>query len=147
MNTHYPSVDLAVLQRISLIRRLASENPSFFEDSPYDEAVKAWFAAPLVAPVQASGDYPDLADADVEAEELLKHLKSLKNSLPNDTADQLAWVRAAATLLDKIVTVKERANSVKRMQEFEKLVIDTLQDVMTPEQRTVFQNRMAHANL
>lgn len=149
MPHHYPKLDLTVLRNADLARRLATENADYFgPECPYEPAVVALLRATVTSPASVAMQvYPPLDPPDEEAEELLKHLKSLKDSLPKDTNDQLAWVRAAATLLDKIVTVKERAQSVKRMAEFEKLVLDTLQDQMTPQQRTQFQDRMANANL
>lgn len=150
MKLHYPEISLSDLRNIDLIRRLLVEKPGYFdsEDCTYSPEFKAWFSKDAVKDaVPEAVKEVELASTEQEVTNVLKHLISLKNSLPNDTADQLQWVRAAATLLEKLVTLKEKAFNIKHIQEFEAQVIGILEDFLTPEQRTIFRERLADANL
>lgn len=149
--SYTPPIGAETLQRIDLACRLATEDPSFLDK--YEPPIRDWLRR-LVALRHPTAEVGKDAAADVElasTEEevsgLLKHLKSLKNSLPNDTADQLSWVKAGATLLDKLITMQERAANVKSVKAFENVVVGVLEDFLTPEQRTVFRKRLEDADL
>jgi hypothetical protein len=149
--SYTPPIGAETLQRIDLACRLATENPNFLADADYPPPVKDWLRR-LVAlrhptagvALDAAADV-ELASTEVEITELLKHLKSLKNSIGTDANDQLAWVKAGTTLLDKLLTMQERAANVKTVKVFEDTVIGIMEDFLTPEQRTAFRQRLDEA--
>lgn len=146
MNTYFPPLSLSkeTLQNIRIASRLVFENgPGFLEDPEctYTPEIKAFLRGGVCESELGNGVDAALEAPEEEAESLLKFLKRLENSL-EDTNDKLAYVRACATLLEKIVSTKEKAMNLKRLKEFEDLVVGTLENFLTPAQRTQFQNSL-----
>lgn len=138
----FPTLNDGVFTAIRQIQRLVAADPNYFkaDDCTYPpDFIK------LFSPIAAVASVPladiELGDFEVEAEELLKYVKGLKPT--GDVAkDGIDYTRAMTSLLEKLLSIKERAAKLKDVAEFEAKVVEFLQDILTPEQRTLFMDRV-----
>lgn len=79
-----------------------------------------------------------------DAEALFQDLMAYKDDLDGiddegkamKPSDRLAFYRTAAQLLDKLLTLGERAKNLKQVSDFQNRVLAVFEEVLTPEQRT-----------
>lgn len=159
----YPSVSLSFLETIRRLQLAIEQDAEYLSDEgcPYPEEIKAALkkAFPAVAPVvirQAStvesNDVlthlsPDAEDAKIlallaDVEDLYSQLKDSAVKTSESASDQMGYFRTSTALLEKIANLTERASALRNYREFTNTVLEILEDVCTPEQRTVFITRL-----
>ncbi len=152
MPRSYPPLDPPAFKNVRIVARLAAEDPNYFSDPacPYPIDVVEFFRG-IPGARKANGTVPvELQSLDLEVEELLKQLKSLQQSFDSQTSqkEQLDYIKAATSLLGKLMELKEKAAHVSDVEEFKRTVLALLADVFTPEQRTTFMDRLGeHGNI
>lgn len=146
----YPKLDDRTISALAMIRRYLDEDPKFLQNEkcPYSptaiQLLELFFRPKVEVPVKAPP--PEVVgevDLEQEMQLLLNQLKGLGNSLDDTVADQLKYVTTATKLIEKILELKERAANVKAVVDFEKRVIDVLQDICDPNTRSKFMDRIA----
>lgn len=58
------------------------------------------------------------------------------------SAEKMAYFRTATSLLERILGLKERAAGLRRIKQFQDIVIKLMDDVLTPDQRTKFMDEL-----
>lgn len=144
----YPSLDIPALKTARIVARLAGEDQDYFDDPacPYPIDVIEFFRGiPNARATRVKSVPVELQSLDVEVEELLKQLKSLQQSFDNQTSNKehLEYIKAATSLLGKLTELKEKSAHISDVDEFKRTVLGILADVMTPEQRTAFMDRLS----
>lgn len=91
----------------------------------------------------------ELSDAqaelvEAEAQNLLAELKDLKppagGKFDHDTKIQI--IKAKTALIEKVVNIQERAFNVRKVANFQKVVVDILADLVDPDRIKEFQDRL-----
>lgn len=149
MTRTYPPLDVATLRNLRIVQRFLAEDPAFLthEDSPYSSEIVQWFGRAV--PEKPVMDVPEMGDLDTEMRGLFKQLKSLQNSVTSDTSqkEQIELIKAATALMGKIVDIQEKAAHIANVEEFRRTIMAILADVLSPEQRTQFMDRLTeHGN-
>src|SRR4051812_37866183 len=99
------------------------DDPSYLDDPscPYSDDVKDFFRE--FASPGAGGEAPslkELKDLEKQIEHLIHGLDQMAATLTSrDHAEKLAFFKTKASLLDKIVSLKERIINLKEMGEFQ----------------------------
>jgi hypothetical protein len=148
MTRHYPDVPIAAIQAIELIRQHLAEDPSYLAhpECPYPGEFKRLFVQLLSTPGgPALPTMPDEDGDDLEAntKRVFKELNDYGRSLgAGDSAEKAAYFRLSATLLDKLISMQERAQGLRRQQEFENLILEFLENEVGPDVRTKLMDRL-----
>lgn len=57
-------------------------------------------------------------------------------------SEKNSLLRTMTTLLDKLVSIDERAKGLKHLSDFQNTILDIIEDVMNPDQRTTIMERL-----
>lgn len=150
----YPQIDVTALKNIELARRLATEHPSYFLESPYSGEVERLLKA-LINQKVLVADASALAEGEAEFEGtrweylysetslLFRGLKTANaGSGSGDTGEQMAYFRTATALMEKLIGLQERALGLKEIHEFQKSVLDIMEGVLNDTQRTEVMEKL-----
>lgn len=99
----------------------------------------------LLAPAEETVETPrDKWDKlERETQRLYDELKDSKDNLSiEDHAERMSYFRTATSLLDKLVGLQERAVGLKAIGTFHQTVLDIMEDVLDPGQRTEVMQRL-----
>lgn len=78
-----------------------------------------------------------------ETQHLYDDLKDSKDNLTvEDHAERMSYFRTATSLLDKLVGLQERAVGLKAIGTFHQTVLDIMEDILDPGQRTEVMQRL-----
>lgn len=145
---HYPTLDE---NAISVIARVYEANPQYFDhpDCPYDQITKDIFKGN--AKFQDFDTHTDvkIANSDdllTQITQLSKELKaygqSIKTEEGTSASDRNTYFRLSVTLLEKLVDIKEKIANVKSYEQFNNEVLDIMDKILTPDQRTTVMQRL-----
>lgn len=161
MSFFYPPLDEATVKSIEIVRQLHAEHPSYWLESPYSGAIEAllkrWFEA-VQAPAPAAetpaeSPAPAPEDGTARWEFLYNESKTLYTKLKNESTDftkmdgteKAAYFRVATSLLDKLITYQERTLNLKQIHDFQMTVLEVMEEVLTPGQRTEVMEKLQTA--
>lgn len=139
---YYPPVEEQTAFAVEVLLKLLDQDPDHLErpECPYSDDVRNLLKR-LAEKRQSTAEVEDLED---EAGSLFQKLKELGTAIDAaDTKDRVAYMRVATSLFDKLITLKERSAGMKKMAEFQRTVLDVIDSVMTPEQRTIMMDRLS----
>ncbi len=79
-----------------------------------------------------------------EVEETITSMKNLEAEMrgDSDNSDRVQVIKAKTTLLEKWVSLKERVYTLKEMSDFQRIVLDVLDQVLDVDQRTKFLDKL-----
>lgn len=114
-------------------------------DCPYNPSVKSFlrrFAGetPIAIPEEGAMDDDDLV---TETAALYRRIQTTSQSTQaTDAKDQAQIFKILADLLGKLITLREKAMNVRSMSQFQRSVIEVLETVVTPAQRSEFIEKL-----
>lgn len=144
----YPDLNVTTLRNLQIVRQLTLEHPHYFMESPYSGEVENLFKA--LFPSKSDKGSPEFQEAigglDLdgpnkwanlakEAAKLYTGLSSVKHEAESPN-EQLSYYKTATNLLEKLVGLEERAMGLKKVHEFHSAVMNVMEEVLTPTQRT-----------
>lgn len=158
----YPTLRVTVLQGLRELKDHFNADPKVLQNGncPYDAETIAILTQILTTRVEVrTVEVPAAAPAedprgglldDEEKElvnktisELLQDLNKLGEGETNlDTATKVAIIKAKATLIDQLLKQHERIMNVKRIAEFQSIVMAILDDLVPEEGRQQFLKRL-----
>jgi hypothetical protein len=149
---HYPEVTDTMLWPFKLVRQHLMEDPDYLtvDECPYSGEVKRFLS--LLS--QPAGDKPsaeDVANSSLDQEGLEANIKRVFNELTtygqklgvDDTSEKAAYFRLSTSLLEKLLTLQERAKNVQQINDFQNRIIKFMEDHCTPDQRTKLMDYLA----
>lgn len=130
--------------RLTMIINLARSRPALLESSGYSEKLIQALGAPK--PVAAAVvKREEISENDMigEIEEMIRTSKEfLKDTTKLAISEKVQLHKAQAGLVEKWINNKEKVLNLKAMVEFQNVVIAFMDEVLTPDQRTDFVNRI-----
>lgn len=156
----YPSVSLSILETIRRLQTSIEQDPEYLSDSncPYPEEIKTALTATFSSVTKAKPKNvsttagtqltPESEDEKIlillaDVERLYEELKDSNVKTSESASDRMGYFRTSTALLEKIASLTERASSLRNYKEFTNTVLEILEDICTPEQRTSFITRLA----
>lgn len=153
----YPPISLIELTKIRAILENAQQDPNYLRGDvcPYDEAtrnmIKGLIPDPVVlATLGAKPEGRKKAGAPrrtpgIKIEEIEEEFKALRAEINGLVADakglepneRVQIVRVRSALLEKIISMKERIESIKKQEDFIATVIQVMEDELPQELRLV----------
>lgn len=140
----FPEISEDELWKFQIIKRQLEADPAYFDDPdcPYGGQLRRFFTGIQQQPNEESGEVDETTLED-EANRLYRELKEYGNKLdPEDTSEHNTYFRLSVSLLEKIISLKERAAGVKKVNEFTRTVLNIMEDELNPDQRTAITQRL-----
>ncbi|WP_163521061.1 hypothetical protein, partial [Klebsiella michiganensis] len=84
-----------------------------------------------------------------EIQNAINSMKRLQQDVDNsdDVGDRLNFLKNFGSLMDRFLSLKEKAQGIKQMFEFQRVVIQTMEQVLDKDGRLDFKKRLKEANL
>ena len=169
---NFPTLRIGVLQSLLSLKHSVESSPLMLKhrDCPYDDdtvkVIEELFKTKVVevkveVPTEGhrerqiagrkkkSGELTDDDADEVErdAMDLLTELKAMGKKIDGevaqlDTATRLQIIRTRATLMEKLVLIRERFTNVKKVSHFQAVVISILDDLVDEDRRAEFIKRL-----
>lgn len=147
---HYPPLNEPQLK---LVLTLYEANPDYFNhpDCPYSKEIKDLFQGELAVKyfdshVGGSGsDELDDATTMKALTELYTKLKDYWDDVKDSdkATDKNTFFRVSASLLEKVVLLKEKQSNIMLVDSFINEVLNIMGDICTPDQRNEVIDRLA----
>jgi hypothetical protein len=140
MPIQYPRLDDATLIPFRAIEALLKQTPDLLQrdDCPYSASVREFLVTRLGKGEFKKIDYSD-DDLETEIADLYTELKRAGLSVTmSDPKDKIAMLKTASELLTKLVSLKERIQNVRQMGQFQRTVVELMERILTPAQRSNF---------
>jgi hypothetical protein len=140
----FPEIPDDAVQQLGMVAAIVREDPSVLdsEDFPYPDWMKELFR-PRGNGSSSSEQVGDDVDLRAEILGLMKKLEEFGEGLSSeDTKELNTFFRVKTTLLEKLTTLRERAENVARIAEFKSAVLEILDDEMDKDQRARVLNRL-----
>lgn len=136
----YPPIDEKILSSLKVAKRLASEDAGYLTDEmcPYSAELKGFLANKDLGEGEGAEGDTKPVDPLNEVEGLYQSLKDYGDTIKvsGDPSDKNTFFRVGASLLEKLIALKERAVGVKNTAEFTQAVLDILEDELDADRRT-----------
>lgn len=146
---YYPTIDEASLLPFKLVLQQMADFPDYLsaEDCPFSAEVRDFFtnfgeksAENASGEVKTGAFFGSDADkwASIEAEtaKIYADLTKFGDRLRDTSASERIQVfKTRTALLDKLVSINERAMGLRRLSEFQTAVLDVIERVLNPTQR------------
>lgn len=158
----YPSLPPTLGLNLEAIRQQLDFDPGFLQDPkcPYPDQLKT-FLRRLVTPSRTG--QIDTADVifkegdtiDEEADSLIVEVKAALNSMKrlqrdldasDDVSERLTFLKNYSSLMDRYLGLQEKAHGLKQMYEFQRLVVETMEQVLDKDARLDFKERLKKLN-
>lgn len=138
----YPQIDRSSIWSVVEFVEASKKQPELLTDNscPYPKEFLD-FVRSVVNKDKAKGATTNsIEDLEDEIRNIYTELDDFKASLNSDSEGQVyvSYMRLRATLLTKMVEVKERVFNLRSMKLFQDRVLAGLDKICTPEQRTEF---------
>lgn len=160
----YPPLPQALGMQLEAVRMQMEFDPAYLlqPECPYSEQLKA-FLRQLVTPVRKGRDDMVTAvfkadqDDDQQVNSLLDEVAAAINSMKAlqkdmdsegvDTSDRLTFFKNYSSMMERFLSLKEKAAGMKQLYEFQRIVIQTMEQVLDKDQVLEFKNKLKAANL
>jgi len=149
----FPPLNSDKLLPLKVVCQGLKDDPAYLDrpDCPYSPEVRDWLKAnlstrPAVAVPESESDV-DLNDPeswdDISKKALKLYSDLEKLAAPgNDVGENIAIIKTKAALLERLITVGDKALGHKEVAEFKRIVLGIMDDVMSPDQRTSVMEKL-----
>ena len=159
----YPGLPQSLGLSLEAIRQQMDFDPGYLTDPecPYDDRLRVALRR-LIGPLQTGRG--DLADAvfvegqndSEQADSLIEEVKRAINSMrrlqseieaSDDVTDRLNFLKNSGSLFDRFLSIKEKATGLKQMYDFQRIVIQVMEQLLDKDQRLDFKEKLKAANI
>lgn len=140
----FPTITDATLVPFRALQVQLADDPLLFKrsDCPYPTHISAFLLDILDKKERRVSEYSDndLIQETIDLYDEVKRAGMSSGSV--DPKDKMSILKTSADLLNKLVTLRERAMNVRDMSDFQRKVVECLEAVVTPAQRSEFLEKM-----
>lgn len=139
----YPRIDVDELEILLLKIREEGARYLMDEECPYPARL-----VDLLLEYRGTGgevEDEDEGDLDLvkENQRILRELKDQKDTLKDDDhSEAMAYYRTSTAVLEKLVSMQERANNVRQIGKFYGIVMETMEEFLDAAQITELRERL-----
>jgi hypothetical protein len=144
---YYPSIDDALLVPFRALQQQLVKTPDLLTraECPYPPAIRAELTQLLQAPAPEAMDL-DLEDIDTlegEISQLYRNVKAFSAGMAQSKdKDAINLYKTLTSLLEKIMEMRGSVLNMKNMSDFQRRVLEVLDNIVTPEQRAEFIEKL-----
>lgn len=136
----YPPLDMDHLEILLLQLQERGNAYLLSEDCPYPSRVVDLLMERTVDVEEGEGEELDL---EKESSRILTELKDAKVALgAGEHSEAMAYFRTSTAILEKLISMKERANNVRQIGVFYGIVMDAMEEFLDPTQITELRERL-----
>lgn len=140
---------------VGVLKLVKSDPKGYLDgpDCPYTDEEKVLLRGPgpgrgKVAKVEvgSGGELPDISQLDVasEANRLYQEIREWGKGLDkSDTTEMATVFRNSTTLLEKLLTIAQKANDMKELAQWRTKILQFMEDVLDENQRITFEQRLS----
>lgn len=148
---YYPPLTAEQIVPLRAIKGLLVNRPDMLDvpDCPYSPDVTAFLKELLqtkVSDLPQQAEIISLEDPDAigdQLEQIYSNLMTFQNDIKTtDAKDKVQWAKAVVSILERIISQRERVFNLKNYSHFQRQVIDFLDAILEPSQRTDFVERL-----
>lgn len=157
--TSYPPLSSDRLLPLRLIAQRLQDDPNYLDKPacPYTGEVKVWLKSVFarrdeVRAVAVVCEAVDLStecawtDVARQARQLYAELDVVKAAVgQGDTSERIQLAKAQAGLLERLISVGEKAIGLKQNAEFQRIMLGVVDDLLNDEQRVEMMKRLGEA--
>lgn len=144
----YPTITADMLTPFRAVTSMIKQNPAYLNDAecPYTDDVKKQLALmiggdPLAVAAPIELKTPE--DMERELVQIYSDIKRMEREIQTvDAKDKVQWAKAIVGILERLIVLRERNFNVKQLAEFQKTVIQIMDEVCEPAQRTEIATRL-----
>lgn len=149
--TYYPDLDHETILPVKIAVENAKQDDSYLEDAPWDEEITTFIRKLAGEAVEAHTDSALLQNngsekwktIEAEAASLYEDLREFGRELSTeDHTEKMSFYRTSTQLLEKIVSINERAMGLRHVAEFQDEIMAIMEDILSPDQRTEVMSRL-----
>jgi hypothetical protein len=156
--SEYPAIDPKALTPLRIIQAQLIIDPAYLDapDCPYSPELCSFLRIfgenrPETTEIrEKSTFFGENADKwaflENAAAKLYEEIRGFGDLIgKEDVAERMSWFRTTTALLEKVVLINERAVGLKRVHEFQQLVLDIFDSELPPDLRTRVMDRLRAA--
>lgn len=133
----YPPISSNAIWAMDVILKKVRENSDYLDDPNCDYPAEDKALIRGMTNEGSTGKELITFDIDEEIEALFHQLKDTHAELgQGDTAEKMSYFRTATSLLDKILTARERAINIRQLNGFYSTVLRVMEDHLDVDGRT-----------
>lgn len=149
---HFPNISKTTILPIQAVLTMIKDDPTVLdrENCPYDNDVKAFFkkltdSYPVSVPSDTifDGSRSKLEVVEEELSALLADLKNTSRKIPDGESEKIQLMRLSSQVIEKLVSLLEKTYNMREMSEFQRIVIEFLEEDCEPEQVNKLKERLA----
>ena len=145
---YYPALDEATIKSLKVMQQLSLEHPGYWLEAPYSGVIQRILEDILKpkkmihesAPLDRKDDEEEWEFLYRESHDLYTKLKVAGAGLEGN--ELMSFYKTAASLLEKLLQMQERANNLKQISDFYQVVMDIMETELTSDQRTRVMERL-----
>lgn len=147
----YPTIRDETIMTFEIVIQNMEENPEFLDaiECHYSDTVKNFFRKRVGVGVGAvvGGDIflgkDELYVLDEQVTKVLSDLESFGQSLGRaDVNEKAAYFRVKTSLLEKLITMKERIVNLKEINDFKTIILGFMGEILSKDQITTLMQRL-----
>lgn len=144
----YPNIREEQILTLNVVVKSLEKDPGYLDhpDCPYPDTVKDFFrrsAAPVEVEDLFAGDEEKEVLLDRQVEQLINDLEAFAKQLTNaDHSEKLQYFKTKTTLIEKLITMRERVFNLKELNEFRGTILAFMDEVCTKDQITELMKRL-----
>lgn len=150
----YPTIREETIMTMNIVAMSLAQDPEYLDrkECPYSPMIKQFFKNKIEVQAPAINDEGefDLFQGDDEMLVLDQQIIKVINDLEKfgtqlgtaDTAEKMAYFRTKTSLIDKLVSMRERIFNLKEISDFKTRVMSFMNEVLNKDQITQFMRKM-----
>lgn len=148
---YYPEINSSYMTPLEVIAEQMDLYPEYLGPKcPYSKEMKALLSRLKASSSAGAGETPFFGRSGDKWQALLDEILNLYQELNDfganlsteDTAETMSYLRTKTSLIQKIVEMSERALGLKRLSEFQNTMMDIMENVLDPDQRTQVMDKL-----
>lgn len=147
---YYPPLDLNTLKQLEVVRQLMLDHPAYFSQSPYggevEQLLRKWFSNRVenIKPEERELGSDDKDSWQVMHDEAVILFNRMKNmNFHNlEASEKNSYLRTSTALLEKLITLQERALNLKNISDFYNTVLEIMESQLSGDQRTKIMEQL-----
>lgn len=143
----YPTIKDETVLMLNVVVQNVEKNPSYLTspECPYSDVIKKFFQRTGVEapPVDIFAGEDELQVIDTQIFKIINDLESFGQALgTEDVTEKLAYFKTKTVLFEKLISMRERAFSLKELNEFRSAILGFMNEVCTKDQVTDLMHRL-----
>lgn len=142
---YYPTLTGTDMTPFRVLKSQLALDPDYLSrpDCPYPQVLKAELAELLTGRVKAVRKLDDADDLLIELTGVYDSLKEMGEQIGTiDAKDKIQWMKAQVSVLERLTELMSRVVNMRQMSRFRRVVLELLDNILEPAQRTLFVEKL-----